>query len=394
VSLNVVHEKYLDSSWHAVIFNWIGMKVGLGIWAAWIWYLQLMPTTTDYFYQTVTPVLTGWQGAVFGMWQRWDGIYYQMIAEFHYTAGFPTAFFPVYPLLGRVIAQYTGLSALAALQFLSAAATLCSMVLLHRIAMDLFSREIANRVVMVVTLFPTAFFFLGLYPQSLALTWVLLAYHKARQNRWLAAGLAGLLAGMTHGTAVALAFMLAVQAWQAFRAGPQRLGKMRIVQGAALCGVIGLPLLGTMLFLAWRFAMGYPMMDLMQASDWGRVISMPWETLLALVNYFPSHWSQNWLILLNSFFLIVTIWVLIAGWRRLPLALNVYQVIMILYILSTRGISDPLLSLNRYILLDFPIYLMIGSFSFHRWVRLALFGIGVFGSLAISAMFFMWKWVG
>ena len=378
----------LDPAWRTALLDWAAVRLGLGVWAAWIWYQQLMPVTTGYFYYTVVPLLNGWGGALLGMWQRWDSIHYQAIAETHYSADHLSVFFPAFPLLARFLSQVSGLPGLAALLVLSSLATLFSMVLLYRIANDLFSEPVARRSLLCAVLFPTAFFYFGLYPQSLALLWILLAYDQARRGRWLAAGLAGLLAGLTHATAVALAAMLAVQVVQTLR------GSRFSLRWIALLVVPALPLLGIALFLVWRDAMGFPSFIAIQSQSWERILSTPWGTLIALVEYFPANIGHNWVIALNTVMLAAAFASVVWGLRRLPLALSVYQIVFVLYMLSNRVSTDPLLSVNRYVLVLFPMYFALGSLRFGRAGQRLLFAVGLLGSLAISAMFFMWKWIG
>ena len=63
-------------------------------------------------------------------------------------------------------------------------------------------------------------------------------------------------------------------------------------------------------------------------------------------------------------------------------------------ILSNRVSTDPLLSVNRYVLVLFPMYFALGSLHTGRTGQRLLFAVGLLSSLAISGMFFMWKWVG
>jgi len=380
----------MDPAWRAALLDWAALRVGLALWAVWIWLKQLMPITTGFFYYTVVPLLNGWQGALLGMWQRWDSIYYQSITETNYSADNLSVFFPAYPLLARFLSQVSGLTGLAALLVLSSLATLFSLVLLYRIANDLFGEQIARRSLLCTVLFPTAFFFFGLYPQSLTLLWILLAYDRARRGQWLAAGLAGLLAGLTHATAVALAAMLAVQVFQALR------GSRFSVRWLALGAVPGLPLLGIALFLVWRNAMGFPSFNDIQMQSWGRILSTPWGTLIALVEYFPANVGGNWVIVLNTVMLAAALFSVVWGLRRLPLALSVYQIVFVLYMLSSRMTTDPLLSVNRFVLELFPMFFALGSTTLRagKAGQLLLFAVGLLSSLGISGMFFMWKWIG
>ncbi len=380
----------MDPAWRTALLDWAALRVGLALWAVWIWLQQLMPITTGFFYYTVVPLLNGWQGALLGMWQRWDSIHYQAITETNYSADHLSVFFPGYPLLARFLSQMSGLPGLAALLVLSSLATLLSLVLLYRIANDLFGEQVARRSLLCTVLFPTAFFFFGLYPQSLALLWILLAYDRARRGQWLAAGLAGLLAGLTHATAVALAAMLAVQVFQALR------GSRFSVRWLALGAVPGLPLLGIALFLVWRNAMGFPAFISIQSQSWERILSTPWGTLVALVEYFPANVGRNWVIVLNTVMLAAALFSVVWGLRRLPLALSVYQIVFVLYMLSNRVTTDPLLSVNRYVLVLFPMFFALGSTSLRagKVGQRLLFAVGLLGSLGISGMFFMWKWIG
>ena len=384
-----------NPSWRIALLNWAAVRLGLGVWGAWIWFQQLMPAG-GYFYFKVAPVLEGWQGALLGMWQRWDGIHYQYIAEHFYTTDL-SAFFPAYPLIGRFFVQVTGLPTLTVLVLFSTLVTLLDFVLLYKIARDLFSDSVAAQTLTALILFPTSFILFGIFPQALALLWILLAYRQAERGHWLAAGLAGLLAGLTHGTVLPLTVMLFVQAVQSiwpdrhlFRSQKWR---SSLRWGAMLSAAV-LPFLGMALFLAWREAMGLPSFFMLQNTIWSRFFSPPWETLGIVLRSFPFGWVENWVLGINSLELILAIWAVVVGWRYLPLSLNIYQISFLLYILSSRAANDPLLSFNRLIVIMFPMYIVMGRQNFNRLGKLIAFGVGFLLTLGMSAMFFMWKWVG
>ena len=237
-------------------------------------------------------------------------------------------------------------------------------------------------------IFPTAFFLFGIYPLALLLLWTLLAYRQARHGHWLAAGLAGLLAGLTHVTILPLAAMLFVQAIQAFPNNHSWLRRL------ALLAVAALPVLGAALFLAWREFMGFPAITALQTDSWNRFISFPWTTLWVLVTGFPGLYLGNWVLFLNTAVLVVAVAAIIWGLRHLPLALTVYQVGLLLFVLSSGLTFDPLQSLDRYILAVFPVFFALASVARGRLGRVIYFAIGLLLSLGISAMFFMWKWIG
>ena len=377
----------MDPAWRAALLDWAALRVGLSVWGAWIWFQQLMPTS-GFFYFAIVPVLDGWQGALLGMWQRWDSIHYQAIAEHFYTANDLSAFFPVYPLLARFLAQVSGLPPLTTLLLISNLAVLFSLILMYLITDDLFGKEAAQRTLWSMLLFPTAFFLFGAYPQSLALLWMLLAYDQARRNHWLTVGLVGFLAGMTHGTVVPMIAMLAVQAWQALR------GSRFSLRWLALAGVVSLPFLGTVVFIAWRDFMGFPPFIDVQLVGWERVVSFPWEPIVAIFRGFPENFIGNWVLILNTIMLITAGFAVFWAVRHLPLALKVYQVTLFIYLLTTQATIDPLLSFDRFILVMFPMYIALGAMKRNRAGNLLYLSVSIFLCMAVSAMFFMWKWVG
>jgi hypothetical protein len=386
----------IDPAWQAALLNWAAARLGLGLWAAWIWLQELMPVSAGSFYFSIAPLVDGWQGALLGMWQRWDGIHYQAIAEQFYSVDL-SVFFPAYPLLARFFAQATGLPALAVLLAISAIATLLDFVLLYQITRDLFSPSTASQTLLCLVLFPTSFFLFGVFPQSLALLWMLLAYRQAGRGRWLAAGLAGLLGGLTHGSVLPLSAMLLVQALQALRAGWRTLpvGRGRfLLRGLALLSVVVLPLLGMALFLAWREAAGFPSFFVIQETKFFRIFSTPWETLWVVVQSFPAGYLRNWVLIFNTLILLLAAGTIAWGWRRLPLALNVYQVVFLFFFLSSRQVDDPLVSLNRYIVGMFPMFMVLGLQKMRAVGKLAYFGASLLMLMGVSAMFFMWKWIG
>jgi hypothetical protein len=141
--------------------------------------------------------------------------------------------------------------------------------------------------------------------------------------------------------------------------------------------------------------MGYPSMILSQTQHWGRIFSPPWNTISTLVRYFLVNWPPNWVLLLNTILLVLAIISAIWGVRHLPLSLNVYQITLLLFLLSySSDTGDPLFSFNRLILIQFPLMIAIGSLRLGRYARLAMFAFCLMVGLTVSAMFFMWKWVG
>jgi len=130
-------------------------------------------------------------------WANFDGFHYLTIAEKGYLFGSTQAFFPLFPILvrlGKVLIGNFLLSGLL-LNHLFFAASLC--VFYKLIRLD-FKKKVGFWALIFLTFFPTSFFFLSLYTESLFLLLVLLSFYLWRKKRHFLAGFVGALASATR----------------------------------------------------------------------------------------------------------------------------------------------------------------------------------------------------
>ncbi len=136
------------------------------------------------------------------MWARWDSHWYLSIAksgyQFNPHGPSTAAFFPLYPRLMRLVRHFVPMRQDAGwmvagiiLSNIALVVALCYLVLLIR--MD-FEKEIADRAVWYVLIFPVTLFFSAVYTESLFLALVVPAFYYARKSRWLVASLLGFIA--------------------------------------------------------------------------------------------------------------------------------------------------------------------------------------------------------
>jgi len=346
----------------------------------------LVRTQYSFYYHGLFPLTAGWQGILFGIWQRWDGIYYQIIAEKAYSADYLSVFFPLYPLLGRWISALTGLSALVALLLVSNLMFIGLLVLLNLLANDLLGKEVGRRTVFGAVVFPTAFFFSAAYPQSLALFLILLSYYSFRKKHWAVSAFAAFLAGLTHSTVFPLALLLAVEVFQVFR-------HYNKFQRVTLGFIPFLPLLGTALFMTWRIRYGYPNYQQLEMSGWGVGFMTPWKFVDSLVTYTTAYGNNliYW-ISIAMFILacIVTVW----SFRKLPLSVSVFQLSTLIFITLTGILTKPLSSISRFVLIMFPIFFFIGFQMQKKLIRLVVIEFCVILQILLTIFFFQWGFVG
>jgi Gpi18-like mannosyltransferase len=198
--------------------------------------------------------LSGFAERLFEPWAHWDGVWFIRIAADGYAAhDYSQAFFPLYPLLLRLVAPLTGGDYVVAGVLVSLACYGGAMALLYRLVRADLGSRVALWSVVLISVFPTALVFQAVYSESLFLLLVLASFSAARRGRWWAAGLAGLLAALTRSTGLALLVPLALMWWEQRRAARRQARRPAAAARHAACPparagrpgpVHGLPVVG------------------------------------------------------------------------------------------------------------------------------------------------------
>jgi hypothetical protein len=335
-------------------------------------------------------------------WAHWDGAWYSEIAMDGYGGMAPTstAFFPLYPMLMR-----SGIGDGPVLWgvLISLSATLLALFFLYRIGEDLYGLRAARAATMTLAFFPTAFFLNAVYTEALFLALSTGAFWATRVRRnLLLAGFLGSLAAATRNLGVILVIPL-LFVWLRSR---REFG----LKGLAGIALIPAGLLGYAAFLWGRF--GDPLLFARQQGEyWGRELENPsttlanaWraardgarylldpETLFLSASASPALEASN---TLNFAFLILFLIVLAVGFVVLPPGLSLYTFLVVLLPVLTPAPSFPLMSLPRFVLGAFPIFLVLGYLlSRSRAVLVLWLFLSAGTGVALTALFTTWRWV-
>ena len=142
------------------------------------------------------------QGAAFplvGVWQRWDACWYSKIAAFGYEpAELSVTFWPLFPVLTGGVARVVGGSVALAGLIVSGIAYVAAMVGLYRLVARDVDGEIARRTMILLTIFPSAFFLFAPFTESLFLALAVWTIVAARERMWAWAFALGLLGALTR----------------------------------------------------------------------------------------------------------------------------------------------------------------------------------------------------
>jgi Gpi18-like mannosyltransferase len=145
--------------------------------------------------------------ALLGVWVRWDAIHHLNLALRGY-ADVPvgdTVFYPLYPLLVRGLAGLFGGDVLLAALLISTLATWAAFAALYRLAEAWQGPATARWAVLSLAAFPTSFYLLAPYSESLFIALTIGAFLAAYEDHWWIAGALGLAASLTRGPGVLMA---------------------------------------------------------------------------------------------------------------------------------------------------------------------------------------------
>lgn len=333
---------------------------------------------------------------------RWDAVWYLQIAQQGYEDTTHAAFFPLYPFLARAAGEPFG-SALVGGLLVSFAAGIAALALVHRLAVLELGAAAASRAVWLLACFPAALFLSAVYSESLFLALSAGAVYAARTDRWGRAAALGALAAATRSAGVVLLVALVVLWWSSRERRPRDLlalaavplGLVAYTASLALAGLDGLapfhaqeqwyrhfagPMAG-----AWDGAVA--------AFDGARQLLSGARTPV----YFERAGGDPFVNAAHNLELFATLLaavpMLIGALRRLPPAYGLYALAALALPLSYPVEPQPLMSLPRFVLVLFPLFLWLGWWSARARWRAPVIG-GAFLALQAfaAAEFATWHW--
>ena len=293
-----------------------------------------------------------------GVWERWDGCWYAKIATYGYESDGSTAFFPLYPLLMRLVAFVTG-DVVVAGMLISLVATVAALWGLHRLVSLDFPEAVARRAMLLVAIFPSALFLLAPFTEALFLALSVWCLYFARGAAWPAAAALGLLAAITRPVG---AFLVLPLLWLAYRElrdrGPRRAAMPVLAAAAPAAGAAAYALYS-------EVGAGRSLFD--AARIWGSAsFQPPWDVIGASLDWTLDRGDP--LQALNLALLVGSVALFALGMRRLPVEQALYA-LPHLALLSVRILPTPLTSTSRYLLIVFPLFVVLALVLGERRAR-------------------------
>jgi hypothetical protein len=300
-----------------------------------------------------------------------DGPHYLDIAKNWYT-GDPTldasnfiVFFPLFPLLIRLVAvdlSYSGLSAAALI--VSNVSSLIALAYLYKLAKLDFSDGVALKAVLFLSIFPTAYFLSAPYTEGLFFALTISSLYYARLNKWPLAGFLGFFAALTRLGGLLMLPILAVEylhqrGWNIKRIQLNVIWIFGALAGFLVYLNINSQVWGNALkFMEIEHVHWYntldPILGLTRTLGWANNGVYPQNLILG---YAPIIFAVFGLVLIGVGF-----------WRRFrPSYMAVMVLSWMLAVSTSMWISVP-----RYVMAMFPMFILLGTLTQRKVVNLTI----------------------
>ena len=396
----------------------IAARLGLAA-VAFVAYYRYPILAPDPSPQYHLPELSVLGNRLLSVWANWDGTWYLKIADQGYQADPRSlAFFPLYPELTRVLALGLGRNYLVAGLAISTLMCAAAVFTFFRLVRLDFQEATAERAVVYAFLFPTAFFYFASYTEALFLALTLLAFYWARHGRWWLAAIVCALAALTRSMGVLVVIPLGIEWVIARRATvtqppspgeTRRAGLFRMLWHPSTLSFL-LPvaaLVGWLLYAQATY--GSAITPLSAVGFWTRSFNWPWLTVLdgIRVIFVPGPYGLPVLgtrafhvsNVADLLFFIFCWTMFVSGFlmvRRGQLRLSywVYAGIGLIFPLLNPTQYSPLDSYPRYVLVLFPLFIVLARLAQQKpWRHYLYLGVSVPLLGLLFARFANWFWV-
>lgn len=311
---------------------------------------------------------------------RWDSSWYFDLADKGYARYendtlSNTLFFPVYPFLMKAISVVLGVKMAVSGWATSLFFLFLAAVYLFKLAKEFHKETDALFSVFLLLIFPTAFFLNAVYTESLFLFLSVASFYYAMKRHYMAAAILGLFASLTRITGILLFLPLLIQLFSA-----EGLTKKSVEKSV----VLGLIPLGTLAFFTYHWArFGDFLLFFKVENAWGRSFRINPDHFLVTSRAAISNLSLD----VVYFVFVIFIIAILLRKRYFP-----YAVYMASTVLVAVG-SGTLMSIGRYILVLFPIFLvgasMKNDLAKYAWIIIS----GLLMALN-TILFVNWYWAG
>ncbi len=323
---------------------------------------------------------------------NFDGVHYLTIAKSGYSAQFTQVFFPLYPLLIKALSIiFPFFNLILVGLIISNLSFLLALLFFDRLLkLDYHPTKIKWMLIFFL-LFPTSFFLGSLYTEAFFFLLVITSFYAARQKKWWLAGLLGGLAGATRLVGI---FLLPALLWE-WRKEKKVKNIIHLLYSPILY-LIPLGLLAYIIYLQLKFGdwlYFWHAQPIFGAQRSGGGIILPPQVLfryLKILFTLTPHNYKFWVSLSELLSSIVAIVLLIiASFQKIRPSYLIFSFLAVI----TPTLSGTFSSMPRYILVAFPIFMLLGLIE-SRLIKIVLLALSAFLLSIFTILFTTGYWIG
>ena len=310
----------------------------------------------------------------------YDSEHFLWIAEYGYTNNHLYAFFPLYPLLIRVLA-FIGLSYPLAGVLISWVSAWGVSVLLYKMLPD----DKKDLGVWLWCLSPIAIYSISVYTEALFVFLSLLSWKLYKDEKWFLSGLLAGLSALTRNIGIVFVGMIIMDSLK---------NKKRFKD--TLSFSVPSILIGSIYPLYLWITTGDMFKFATAQTEWGRTSIAPWSTIIRDIKFLFSGSGQEIAIVLNIIVLLLSLYLVFKNIKK-ETTLSVFLLlgsILPLFAPATLGNLPSTTSLFRYIFGLFPIYFFILKMNIKEKYKKYFYASYLFAMGIVTTLVFLKRFVG
>lgn len=321
-------------------------------------------------------------------WAQWDGGHYLKIAQEGYLDFKNIAFFPLYPFLTKSLSLLIGNNLLLTGLIIANVSFFSFLIFFNKFVSWKFSNSIAKNAIITYFLFPTSFFAVAYYSEGLYLLLSTSAFMFFYKKKYLICAISLALCTLTRNTGLLL--FIALAADLSMRLKDQKPQVSQLFKFLLFTLVALAPFTLYCIYLITTYGKG-PLDFIAVQAYWGREVIDPITTVFSYIWSMVTFQARPLLDYIDLFFTIVFFAFLIWKISKLPRAIWIYSMLVILIPAST----GTLTSMPRYLLASVGAFILIGDLV-TRYQRFKIVIWSVFLSLQIFLLvrFINGYWAG
>ncbi|MBI5357012.1 hypothetical protein HZB78_05410 [Candidatus Collierbacteria bacterium] len=327
-------------------------------------------------------------------WGGFDGVHYLTISESGYVADFTQAFFPFFPWVIGMVSKYLSLNSLYSALLVGNLSSLIAVCLFWSLLRIDFKIDQSRQIILCLLFFPTAFFLGAVYGEAFFLSLVFGSFLAARKKQWWLAGVIGAMATGTRFVGIFLIPALAVEYWLQLKESGKSIGQVKfssIIPVASIC-VVSIGLIAYMIYSkqhfndSLKFIHSQPAFGASRSDKIILLYQVFWRyvKMSVTVDFFSLLYYRISMEMISavSFLILSSI-----SFKKTRLSYAVFGFLSFL----TPTLTGTFSSMPRYVLVMFPVFIMIGSWlngenhKLRRWVYYSVSTV----LLAINTMLFL-----